>query len=286
KNDERSISFTAYKTNKTGDIFDSIVNEMIVVYEGQQYVIKSTDVKYDGAMVSVDVIAKHIYMEFQNHYIQKDIQDEEMNNEDTGESESGEEDKPTMTLEQYCDFGFKGNKLGFSYEIKGKFTQRVAIDELGNKNGMEYLTEGAELFGYIYYADNKKITIYDEATFYELSQEPIIYKLNNDEVQATVTTTDLKTYIQGYGKKKTKTERSEEHTSELQSRFDLVCRLLLEKKKTIEKLFLKSECKYRNIISTQQNYFETIVQRCFITKIATSTTAHVFIKSNHMREYT
>src|SRR5438067_3560818 len=31
--------------------------------------------------------------------------------------------------------------------------------------------------------------------------------------------------------------RSEEHTSELQSRFDLVCRLLLEKKK-INKIFL------------------------------------------------
>src|SRR5438067_3236816 len=29
--------------------------------------------------------------------------------------------------------------------------------------------------------------------------------------------------------------RSEEHTSELQSRFDLVCRLLLEKKKTTKK---------------------------------------------------
>src|SRR5437868_12675329 len=29
--------------------------------------------------------------------------------------------------------------------------------------------------------------------------------------------------------------RSEEHTSELQSRFDLVCRLLLEKKKKIKK---------------------------------------------------
>src|SRR5437868_12264225 len=29
-------------------------------------------------------------------------------------------------------------------------------------------------------------------------------------------------------------KRSEEHTSELQSRFDLVCRLLLEKKKKIE----------------------------------------------------
>src|SRR5207249_7698829 len=30
-------------------------------------------------------------------------------------------------------------------------------------------------------------------------------------------------------------ERSEEHTSELQSRFDLVCRLLLEKKKKTKK---------------------------------------------------
>src|SRR5699024_12427872 len=32
-------------------------------------------------------------------------------------------------------------------------------------------------------------------------------------------------------KKENKNPRSEEHTSELQSRFDLVCRLLLEKKK-------------------------------------------------------
>src|SRR5699024_12128897 len=32
--------------------------------------------------------------------------------------------------------------------------------------------------------------------------------------------------------------RSEEHTSELQSRFDLVCRLLLEKKKSIILLYL------------------------------------------------
>src|SRR5438067_9955063 len=34
--------------------------------------------------------------------------------------------------------------------------------------------------------------------------------------------------------------RSEEHTSELQSRFDLVCRLLLEKKKK-KKLLLESQ---------------------------------------------
>src|SRR5699024_11743906 len=34
--------------------------------------------------------------------------------------------------------------------------------------------------------------------------------------------------------------RSEEHTSELQSRFDLVCRLLLEKKKNISQYRLTS----------------------------------------------
>src|SRR5207249_11098655 len=36
--------------------------------------------------------------------------------------------------------------------------------------------------------------------------------------------------ISDFGRRLTKTTRSEEHTSELQSRFDLVCRLLLEKK--------------------------------------------------------
>src|SRR5206468_12471391 len=35
-----------------------------------------------------------------------------------------------------------------------------------------------------------------------------------------------------YGAASDRTQRSEEHTSELQSRSDLVCRLLLEKKKT------------------------------------------------------
>src|SRR5699024_11983020 len=38
-------------------------------------------------------------------------------------------------------------------------------------------------------------------------------------------------------------ERSEEHTSELQSRFDLVCRLLLEKKKQNK----ESEHEYKQI---------------------------------------
>lgn len=201
KNNERSISFMIYKTSSNADIFDSLLNEMVLMWQGQEYVIKSTLIKYDGAIVSNEVTGKHIFMEFQNHYIQKDLENEEMNSEETKE-----ESKPTMTLEQYLEFGFRNNKLDFSYEIVGEFDQRIAIDELGGKNGMEFLTDGAELFNYIYFADNKKIYIYDEETFYKMSDMPLIYKYNSSEVQATITTTDVKTYIQGYGKKKTKAE--------------------------------------------------------------------------------
>src|SRR5437868_12568392 len=47
-------------------------------------------------------------------------------------------------------------------------------------------------------------------------------------------------------------ERSEEHTSELQSRFDLVCRLLLEKKKKKKKITnLKNTKIHRKITECQ-----------------------------------
>src|SRR5437868_11277591 len=48
--------------------------------------------------------------------------------------------------------------------------------------------------------------------------------------------------------------RSEEHTSELQSRFDLVCRLLLEKKKTVNRdLIRRPTCRHRSSIDDIRN---------------------------------
>src|SRR5699024_11387228 len=53
------------------------------------------------------------------------------------------------------------------------------------------------------------------------------------------------------------TVRSEEHTSELQSRFDLVCRLLLEKKKTMPIKILENKTENKatitNLTKTPQN---------------------------------
>src|SRR5699024_12686652 len=59
----------------------------------------------------------------------------------------------------------------------------------------------------------------------------ILEALNTDLVCDAINTAMRELFLQiVYGRSQT---RSEEHTSELQSRFDLVCRLLLEKKKNV-----------------------------------------------------
>ena len=200
KNSDRSISFSIFKSSENQDIFETITNEMILKWKGQDYVIKRTKPVYDGLVLRNEVEAKHIFMDFQHHYIDKDLNNEELN------TDENEKSKPTYTVYEYLNYIFKGNKLGFNYKIIGTSNKRVPLDEIGGKNGLEALVEGAELFGYIYFADNKTIYIYNEEDFYIRSDEPIIYKYNNDDAQVTITTTNLKTIIRGFGKKKTKTE--------------------------------------------------------------------------------
>lgn len=199
-NNERSLTFTAYKAVGNEDIFDMLTNENYVIYDGQYFVIKSSTIKYNSQVVTNEIVAKHIFMEFQNHYIDKDVENEELNTEVT------EETTPNYTIQQYIDFAFKNNPLGFTYEIVGDSNNRAPVEELGNKNGVEHIVAGAEYFNYIYFADNKKIYFYQPETFYQRANTPIIYKGNSDELTATVVTTDLKTIGLGYGKKKTKSE--------------------------------------------------------------------------------
>src|SRR5699024_2989141 len=113
---------------------------------------------------------------------------------------------PTYSLFEYLKYGFQDNKIGFDFRIIGDFNKRIPISELGGKNGLEYLIDGAEMYEFIYFADNKMIYIYDEPSYYKQADEPIIYKYNNDEISVTTRTTELKTYIKGYGKKKSKKE--------------------------------------------------------------------------------
>ncbi|WP_281673274.1 prophage endopeptidase tail family protein [Staphylococcus auricularis] len=202
-NGGRSISFVAYKTSNNADIFNGLLNENYILWKGQKYVIKSTELKYEKAIITNEVVAEHISMEFQNHFVEKDLSDEAMNDES---SESENDEAVTMKLNTFLKEVFKNNKLGFSYEVHGKFKDAVQVEEIGDKNGIESLQDGAEAFGYIYFGDNKTIHIYKPDTFYEPSDEILVYKYNTSTVSAKTTTTELRTIIKGYGKKKKKSE--------------------------------------------------------------------------------
>lgn len=209
KNGDRSVSFTAYKTNRNADIFDMLVNENIIQWEGQDYIIKSTTLDYNDRTLSCEIVAKHIFMEFQNYYIDKDIEGQELNtetSEDDEDDSSGEEREDLYTVEQYLQFGFKGIDE-FSYEIIGDKNKRGPVPELGAKYGLEFVTTGADIFGYTYFADNTHFYIFmSDDDFYKRSDEVLVYEYNLSNVKATVDTSEMKTQIKGYGKKKTKAE--------------------------------------------------------------------------------
>src|SRR5699024_12641348 len=68
----------------------------------------------------------------------------------------------------------------------------------------------------------------------EVQHKDIPEEKENENLNEEPSTIDDKQFVEidnEYEDKEEKPPRSEEHTSELQSRFDLVCRLLLEKKK-------------------------------------------------------
>src|SRR5699024_12557266 len=134
----RAVSVTAFKTNSNSDMYDMVQNESILLCRGQEYVIKTTEPKSDNITLMNDITAHHIMYESQNPYIDKDLESEEMNNENDEELPT-----PTWTLEQYLNFGFKGNQLGYKYKSVGTFAKRIAIGEVREKNAIEILVAGA-----------------------------------------------------------------------------------------------------------------------------------------------
>lgn len=113
---------------------------------------------------------------------------------------------PTYTLKEYLDYGFKNNIAGFTYNIIGNFPQREQIKDIGGRNLLEHLSQGAEIYNYIYYAENRTINIYSLGEYGELADEPLIYNYNTDEITVNTDIKDLETYISGYGAKLTKAE--------------------------------------------------------------------------------
>lgn len=194
-NDNMSLSFTVYRMNSNRFEFDMLICENFIIFQGQTYVIKEATPKAEGSTVSVEITAHHIMFEFQNHYIESNKSEDENNEEDIP--------IPTYTLKQYLEYGFKNQKImhQYSFEIVGKFNKKVEIEELGGKNGIEYIKEGVELFNYIFYPKDDVIVFYHPDNLYHMTEKVIRYKYNTDDVSASVSTLDLRTVIKAYGKK-------------------------------------------------------------------------------------
>ncbi|MEB8101060.1 prophage endopeptidase tail family protein [Staphylococcus xylosus] len=200
-NEARYINFTAYRTSHNRFVFDLILCENFVIYHGEKYIIKQTSPKVDGQTVSIDVTAYHVMYEFQNHDVESNKLDEESSSSDKVKE---------YTLDEYLKYGFKNQKIPvkYTYKIIGNFNQKVPIDELGNKNGLEYIKDTVELFGCIIFPNDTEIGFYSEEMFYQRSENVIRYQYNTDTVSATVSTLELRTAIKVYGKKYTAEEKN------------------------------------------------------------------------------
>uniref|UniRef100_UPI003D816DBE phage tail protein n=1 Tax=Brochothrix campestris TaxID=2757 RepID=UPI003D816DBE len=189
KNTSRSISFDVIRTPYNAFSFDLVGNESLIVYNGQHYIVKTSTVSMVSTGVLVkSVTAQHIMYEFQNHTVYDIV--------------AGEKD---YTLKEMLNIGFSGNSFGYTFEIKGTFSS-VSISDLGDMNGVEFINAAIDNFGCIVFANNKKITFYDDDNFYNLSEKTLRYKYNTADVKVSTNTQELKTVVRAYGKKKDKQE--------------------------------------------------------------------------------
>lgn len=117
-------------------------------------------------------------------------------------TDTTQDSKDLYSVDSYLDYGFKENKAGFTYEIIGNFPEFKSVEKIGDKNLLQHIVDGATIFDYIYFADNKNIKIYDKATFYQFENYPIVFKYNSDDLQVKTNISSLETFIKGYGGKK------------------------------------------------------------------------------------
>ncbi|WP_314347652.1 prophage endopeptidase tail family protein [Mammaliicoccus vitulinus] len=198
-NEANSLVFTVYRMSNNRFEYDMLICENFIIFQGETYVIKQTTPKAEGNIISMEVTAHHTMYEFQNHYVESNKKDDD---------EMIDETVKSYTLDEFLKYVFANQKTlhKFKYKIYGSFTEKVEIDELGGKNGIEAINDGIELFNYIIFPNDDEIGFYKKDLFYQPSQNVIRYKHNTDSVSASVSTLELRTAIKAYGKKYTASE--------------------------------------------------------------------------------
>ncbi|AZB66802.1 prophage endopeptidase tail family protein [Staphylococcus pseudintermedius] len=192
KNEARMIEFDFYKTESNAVIFQLLICENFILYQGTRFVIKQAVPKIAEGKTVVSITAYHVMFEFQGHYI------------DAPEDENDESDEKEKTylLKEALDIVFRDQRqtLKFTYKIHGDFTKRKTAEVFG-QNGIEAINNIAEAFDCVIYPKDSEINFYHPDLFYKSTEEIIRYRYNTDSIQASVSTLELKTAVKAFGKK-------------------------------------------------------------------------------------
>lgn len=180
KNSAWSVGFTIPKTVRNAFTYDMIQADKVIIYNGQQFIIKSLNPNAAGPVTYKEVTAPHIYFTCQDH-------------------RRYEQQSKVWAIDEAMHWAFDGNVLGFTFEIIGSFPT-VQIDNFGDNDALSMLSDILNKFGAILEADNRHLILYSAAEWGSVTEKVIRYQYNTDGVQCTVDTSNLKTVIKGYGK--------------------------------------------------------------------------------------
>lgn len=185
KNTSRQITFTVFQTNYNKFSFDLLSGDAVIVYDGQEFIIKQCTPKVVGALQTKDITAAHISFTVQDHY-----------------QYSSKESSAEYSLDDVMKFAIGGNELGFTYQIIGDFEKKT-IESISANDALSLINDIAcGTFGAIFYADNKKLYLYSEDEWYREVQQTFRYQYNTNEVSVSEDITPIKTFIKAYGKEK------------------------------------------------------------------------------------
>lgn len=179
KNQMRQISFTIYRTVFSAEIFDLLQNEIHLLYDGQEYVIKQCTPKSGGKIITKDIVASHVMYECQKKVWQYDTK--------------GSEESPiTLSVEDVMHWYFDENDAGFDFEVRGTFPT-ASLSRVGDGSGLDGINKCVGVDGWTInvWADNRHIILMDDANWMKLTSNQFRYLYNTDDVQASIDTTTV-----------------------------------------------------------------------------------------------
>lgn len=179
--EEQSVTFTAYRIPGVEVSFNLLQNEAVVVFDGQDYIIKQSSPKFESGILTKSVTATHVHFECQYFRVYT---------KNTGAK--------NYTIDQMMDYVWANNPGGFDYEVSGDFPT-VSITDWGNCSGLDALQKAQESYGAIVLADNKHVTLYDQNSYKRQTNNRFTYTNNTSQIDLSVDTTALQNEAMCYG---------------------------------------------------------------------------------------